>query len=52
MVRFWPTLGVIATILPTQWLMAPIMAHGSSVTSSMIAILLAAMIGSVVTGHF
>jgi quaternary ammonium compound-resistance protein SugE len=52
MTRWWPTLGVIVTILLTQFLVARVMASGGQVAAAIVAVVVAVMVGSGVIGYF
>ena len=52
MTHWWPTLGVIVTILLTQFLVARVMASGAQVAVAIVAVVVAVMVGSGLIGYF
>lgn len=51
MTRLWPTLGVVVTILVTQFLVARVMS-GGQVAAAIVAVVVAVMVGSGLIGYF
>ena len=52
MMRPWPTLGVVVTILLTQFLVARVMSSGGQVAAAIVAVVVAVMVGSGLIGYF
>jgi multidrug transporter EmrE-like cation transporter len=52
MTRLWPTLGVVVTILLTQFLVARVMSSGGQVAAAIVAVVVAVMVGSGLIGYF
>ena len=52
MTRPWPTLGVVVTILLTQFLVARVMSSGGQVAAAIVAVVVAVMVGSGLIGYF
>jgi multidrug transporter EmrE-like cation transporter len=52
MTRLWPTLGVVISILLTQFLVARVMSSGGQVAAAIVAVVVAVMVGSGLIGYF
>ena len=52
MTRLWPTLGVVVTILLTQFLVARVMSGGGQVAAAIVTVVVAVMVGSGLIGYF
>jgi enoyl-[acyl-carrier-protein] reductase (NADH) len=52
MTRLWPTLGVVVTILLTQFLVARVMSSGGQVAAAIVAVVVAVIVGAGLIGYF
>lgn len=50
MSRLWPTIGVVVSILLTQWLVARVMASGMDVAGAITGVVVAVMLASGIVG--